>query len=533
VSGIRRIATYERVSSDDQRDRETIKTQTDILDRAIAQAPEVELVERYRDDGASGTIPFAQRRAGRQLIADAAAGSFDELWVTRPDRIGRKSSDMLAFYDLMESLDIKLVGIAEPIVDQTYFGFQSVMADAGRRQFLSGSRAGMERAVREGRYCGGIVPYGFEVHGAREKARLAPSGRVAWAEVTEADIVRRIYHHLVDDGWSCARIADEFNALGIPTAYQRDGRGIRERKTQGVWRAGRIRNLVVNSIYRGEFLYGRRSKKRRRELIPAQVPRLVSDELWHAAQAALRSHRVIPEHARRVYLLRSLLFCGVCGLHYVGTAGRNSGIRYRCCGQIKGRGPLNGRCPGKSIRGDVLEAIIWRDVEMFLRNPGELLDELAAELGSGGPEAAVRAERMTLESALENLDTRRARAVDQLLRERITEAEFDGFATDIQRERRAIESRLSSLPEFKPEATDLPGELLTDLRYRLDGGLTEEQRREVLQLLLRRGTIHTDLASGEKTARVVVEDAFPVVTNDHTGTRASRNYTNARRVLVV
>jgi len=33
ATGVRRVATYERVSSEDQRERETIKTQTDQLDR--------------------------------------------------------------------------------------------------------------------------------------------------------------------------------------------------------------------------------------------------------------------------------------------------------------------------------------------------------------------------------------------------------------------------------------------------------------------------------------------------------------------
>ena len=50
------IATYERVSSDDQRERETIKTQTEVIDRHIALNPDAHVYQRYRDDGVSGTI---------------------------------------------------------------------------------------------------------------------------------------------------------------------------------------------------------------------------------------------------------------------------------------------------------------------------------------------------------------------------------------------------------------------------------------------------------------------------------------------
>lgn len=52
----RRIATYDRVSSEDQKQRETIKTQTDEIARRLALNPEVELISRYTDDGISGTI---------------------------------------------------------------------------------------------------------------------------------------------------------------------------------------------------------------------------------------------------------------------------------------------------------------------------------------------------------------------------------------------------------------------------------------------------------------------------------------------
>ena len=63
----KRVATYERVSSEDQRQRETIKSQTDALAMRLAHDPSVELVERYVDDGVSGTIAMAARPAGRQL----------------------------------------------------------------------------------------------------------------------------------------------------------------------------------------------------------------------------------------------------------------------------------------------------------------------------------------------------------------------------------------------------------------------------------------------------------------------------------
>ena len=110
-----------------------------------------------------------------------------------------------------------------------------------------------------------------------------------WEDLSAADVVRRIYNHLASDGWTCPHIATEFNSLGIPTSYRRDGRGVRGRRTQGLWRSGHIRNLVVNPVYRGLLQYGRRSTKPNgREVISASVSPLVSEDVW-----LQRRHRYI------------------------------------------------------------------------------------------------------------------------------------------------------------------------------------------------------------------------------------------------
>ena len=129
--------------------------------------------------------------------------------------------------------------------------------------------AGTSRAAREGRYCGGIVSLGYVVEGQKQHARLVPSDKIIGPDWTEADLVKKIYQWLAIEGWSCPRIADHLNGLQVPTAYTKDNRkvkkrGQRQQRTQGVWRAGRIRNLVANPVYMGQLQYGRRSTKARR-----------------------------------------------------------------------------------------------------------------------------------------------------------------------------------------------------------------------------------------------------------------------------
>ena len=81
----RSIATYARVSSDEQRDRHTVRNQRAALDRRLSSEPGLSVFQHYEDDGVSGTISFEDRPAGRALARDARVGRFSQVWVVRAD----------------------------------------------------------------------------------------------------------------------------------------------------------------------------------------------------------------------------------------------------------------------------------------------------------------------------------------------------------------------------------------------------------------------------------------------------------------
>ncbi len=524
---VRWVAIYERVSSDDQRERETIKTQTDVIDRYLAMHPNVRVYRRYRDDGVSGTIPMNQRPAGKRLLEDAMNGRFTEIWVTRPDRLGRNEIDLLQLYALLEGLGVELVGIAEPIGDRFVYGIHAVVSAANRRRFLAQSAEGMARAARDGRYCGGIVPLGYKVEGKKQTARLVPSDIVMWRTWTEADVVIQIYGWLVE-GWSCRKIADHLSALGVPTVYSKDDRCVKERvgkrkkRTQGVWRAGRIRNLVVNPVYKGEYHYGRRrTRPSSQEPIVAAVPPLVSPEVWGAAKETLARNRIMAKGATRTYVLRSVIRCGLCGLTYSGTVGRNV-VWYRCNGQIVGRGKHEGRCKAKSIRGDCLVPLVWGDCVRFLLEPGDIIEELTAELNQTSEAALTEAERQLVEDALGNISGQRDRIIDVYRRGRITADEFDSQMESIGDEEETLRRRLADLVPTEPPTQDMPSEeLLSGVRRRLNEGVDDGMRQEIVSLLVRRITVKTEEANGTKRATLIIEYRFPAVANFSTGRGSS------------
>ena len=532
ATGVRRVATYERVSSEDQRERETIRTQTDELARRLALDPGIVLAGRFADDGVSGTVPLAERPGGGQLMRAAADALIDEVHVLRFDRLGRDEIDRLVVRRRFKQLNVRLVSVLEGVPDDFSYGMHTVMDGEVRRRFLELTAIGMARAARAGRYCGGIVAFGFRVEGVEECARLVPDGASVWADKSAADLVRDIYECIGLRGQSCRMVADDFNALGIPTHYTRDGReikrGLRKVSTQGLWRPGRIRNLVVNPVYRGELQYGRRIDQRGEktertghEIISAPIEGLVSPALWQAAQATLAANRRSAKNTHRVYLLKSVVRRAVCNLTYVGSWSQDVGW-YRCGGQLIERRSIPGRCSGCSVRADRIEPLVWADVEAWLRNPGDVLDELDGHAEREAQGAIVEAESITLARALDALEAQRKQATALSIRGRLPDAELDAELDRISNERTALEAHVAALEPSQAEIVPQEArDLLTEVRACLGAGLTDEQRQEIVRLLVAI-VIHTELGEGgKKSAKAVVTNRFPAVVETFTGTGSS------------
>ncbi len=527
----RSIATYARVSSDEQRDRHTVRNQRAALSRRLGSEPDVLVFKHYEDDGVSGTIPLQERPAGGPLVRDARARRFSQVWVVRSDRLGRDAFELLRIWRVFESIGVALRATDENIDDPFYFDIHAVIAANERRKFLERSAEGMNRAAKEGRYTGGIVPLGYSVSGDRGFRRLVPDDSPMWAGLSAADVVRRIYDHLAVDGWSCVRIATEFNSLGVPTSYRRDGRGVRGKRTQGLWRSGRIRNLVVNPVYRGLLQYGRRSSRPNgRSVISASVPPLVSDDVWNAAIATLKRNRALPRNSCHSYLLRSLIRCAVCGLSFCGTWTR--GPRYRCNGSMAHRGPFAGKCIGASIKGEHLEDVVWSDVSRFLTDPDELTDELLADDSDAENHAIAEAERDSLLANRSAVQDRRTRAIDLYTRGKLSDDEFDAIAADVERELKTLDERLAVLEPDDDSLDDaLSEDVLAEIRERLTTTSQTLSAGRSFRLLVRRITVHTTLPDrGRKQVRVVIDYRFPPGGAARTRIAASHGY-NLRRVI--
>ncbi len=528
-----RVAVYYRVSSQEQKRKETIETQRAVVEPLVARDGLI-VVGTYADDGVSGTIPLAHRPEGARLIADAQAGQFDMLLVYRVDRLGRSTIDGLQTVQELADHGVLVRSATEPLDTTTAMGrFMLTQLFAfgafERESLLQRSKDGTDRLAREGAWLGGIVPFGYRVEGEDRYARLVIADTpLPGCEMSEADVIRLIYRMLGDEGASCQKVADRLNAIGVPPAYVRDGRkvqrGKRTQATQGLWRAGRIRNMVISTTYKGIHQYGKRSATPR-EIIERPVPAIVTPEVWQRAQTTLRKNMMSSPIAKHKYLLRGLIKCGCCGLTYCGTgwsgAGGATKRYYTCNGRSQRRGIYGAKgqkCPAKAISAD-LEELVWADIDAWARNPGPIVQELQARVAERNDEAAsLRGEIAVLERALAHTQQERDAVLTLYRKGRI-----DGTSLDRQLDAVAAEEatltadleRIRARMQASDETSRVVVEaehLLRELGTRLDGPLSWETRRDVVEALVAGIVVETVEQNGKRHAVAHVTYRFTEVT---------------------
>lgn len=521
-----KVAVYARVSSEDQQERKTIENQLEFA-RKYCDLHEMEVVEWYKDDGVTGTIPLEMREAGARVLEDAKAGRYELLLIYRLDRLGRSARIILnAVYEL-EQHGVKIRSMTEPFDTGDPNGrflltVLAGVADLERETILERMWYGANRAARAGKWLGGIVPYGYRVN--EEGYLEVNEDPLPGLDMSEADVVRLIYRLIAKQGYSTIRTADYLNALGVPPSYTKDGRQVKHGKrkvsTAGIWRPGRIRNMVVNTTYKGLHQYGKRTSKKR-ELITREVPAIVSEEVWEKAQQVLRDNQLeAARNSKRQYLLRGLIKCGVCGLTYHGTA--YSGPKgkpkayYVCGGKTAYRGPLEGRCKSKNVPQEWIEDMVWQSCVEFIENPGSALKELAAGMEERkSQKTALSAERDVVLKTIQEKDAEKQSILDLYRKRIISSTDVEKQLQKISREKASLEQRVHGLERQIRAEDDLSKqfdsaeELLTDLRKKLQDNLTFKVRREIVKALVKEIAVDTKTDdSGRPRAEVTVRFSF-------------------------
>src|SRR5207302_1323691 len=209
-------AIYARVSSDKQKEENTIASQTSAL-IAFAREQNCDVPAEWviEDDGYSGASLL---RPGLERLRDLAAeGLIQAVLVYAPDRLSRRYAHQILLIEELARAGVETLFIRAPRgstpEDELLVQFQGMIAEYERAQILERSRRGKRHRARAGEISVlSGAPSGYRYIRKRDDAPASYAVIEA-----EAQVVRQIYEHYTAAGWSIGAITRWLNAQGVAT----------------------------------------------------------------------------------------------------------------------------------------------------------------------------------------------------------------------------------------------------------------------------------------------------------------------------
>src|SRR5271169_298361 len=395
---MRMAAIYARVSSEQQREENTIASQTaSLIEFASSHDLQVPAEWVFEDEGYSGAT---LERPGLERVRDLAAeGQIQVVLVYAPDRLSRKYAYQILLIEELAKHGVETVFVNAPqgtsAEDQLLVQFQGMIAEYERAQILERSRRGKRHRARSGEVSVlSGAPYGYRYI---RKSDDAPASYTVIE--AEARVVRQVYEHYTVAGLSIGAIAGWLNSEGVPT-----------RKQSSRWERSVVWAMLRNPAYRGAAAFGKtriagrirvtRALRRRggivssnsigherprAEWIEIPVPALVSEESFARAQELLHENKL--RSRRRTIapsVVQGLVSCQKCGYAFARTSTRTSARKihyYKCIGSDGWRklgGPVCNN--GRFVRQDLLDEVVWTEVVRLLEDPTLIQQELDRRL---------------------------------------------------------------------------------------------------------------------------------------------------------
>jgi site-specific DNA recombinase len=364
-----RYAWYGRVSTEDEQDptlsfpRQLANAERQVEDaggRIVAHYYDIESGTRsYAARGSGGLagfdIPIPRDGGLQDLLVDAARrpARFDRVIVESISRLSRNSSVAFRVEDELRSAGVRLCAADEPMEES--FGTIVLrhvnigIARGYHHELMVKSRQGQETSTRQGWHTGGIALYGYRFvthdHPNPHKASRGINKRTLELDSVRAPVVRAIYDWYLGGGVGLLQIRDRLNADldRYPPPIPIDPATAR-----GAWSRSSVWEVLRNPKYTGYQVWNRRARKKgHNRMNPPEAwiwseepahPAIVTREEYGAVQARARANErsrqsvpatVARPTAKRDYLYRGLLRCGICGLRMWGNHRRNS-TYYSC-----------------------------------------------------------------------------------------------------------------------------------------------------------------------------------------------------------
>ncbi|MDD5098127.1 MAG: recombinase family protein [Candidatus Pacebacteria bacterium] len=323
---------YCRVSTEEQaREGYSLDAQEKFCGR-FAEHSGYKIISTYRDEGKSGTT--IDRPALQEMLSRCQEDkSIKAVLVQETDRLARGTGIHLAIKAILKKADIKLISVAQPMLDDSPEGNMIDTIIASVNQFQSDlnsrkTKKGMQEKFESG-WWPGLAKLGYlnkEVNG--EKITVSDPER--W------HLIRDALKMYLTGNYSAVEIADILYEKGL---VARQGKKICN---------GIMINILKDPFYAGIMNWNKQERKGNHEpmITPAQHKNIITIMDEHNRHACRRRiHN---------FLLRGFLYCGICGQKYTAEIHKKKNISYYHC-VLNGQKHSN---EGQNIEAGSLEKMI-------------------------------------------------------------------------------------------------------------------------------------------------------------------------------
>ena len=326
---------YTRVSTAAQTEGFSLEAQQERL-YEYAEYRELEIAGDYCDAGKSGKS--IKGRPEFQRMMDDIISQKDNIsyvLVFKLSRFGRNAADVLKSMQLLTDYGVDLVSVDDAIDSSTQGGrltltILSAVAEIERENITDQFMAGRLQKIRDGKWSGGSVPYGYR-----------SVDRELTIDPYEAKIVRKIFDLYMQEDMGATSVAVTLNDEG----YLRKENGGADQRP---FTYDFIVNVLDNPLYCGKLVFGRRTNKKGpdgkllkpdpKHAVMAQGihETILTEEEWNAVQEKrerLSKNNYELDDPERISLLSGLVRCPMCGSGMIHTKNkrinRNHGGYYK------------------------------------------------------------------------------------------------------------------------------------------------------------------------------------------------------------
>lgn len=489
-----KIVIYARVSSETQAKEGTIDSQIEAL-KDYAKAHKLEVAYECLDDGYSGTT---LDRPGLDQVRDLAqTGKIEGVLILSPDRLSRKQANQIILMEEFKKQEIKVLftnqNFSDSAEDVLMLQIQGAVSEYERTKILDRMRRGIVHAIKKGQVIGNNPPYGYQ-YIPKDKDSVGH-----WEiDQTEAKIIRYIFDLYVNKGVSGTAIA---NRLNTENALCRSSK----------WWSGQIYRILESETYTGmaymfrykrtesnkhakaksyqRYKNNRKITRPREDWIGVPVPAIIDRQTWEKAQdLRIQNKRTAKRNnTKNVYMLRSLVICGLCESMASGYVS-NKSTYYSCRAK---RGKNITAVPHDEliqVNHKTFDVKVWEGLKDLLSDPEKLNEQVAKRLHEKRETITQIQADPEIEKELIQLDNQEKRILDAYREEVINLEELKAQKEKIANRRKTLEAskiaRPSPIEGTEPKKITMG--MLGDLsaRYQRVMKKTDFQTREKLAHLL-------------------------------------------------